>query len=182
MAVDNVPPGAGSARTRTRSGLRHRALIPVVLLLAVSGLAAIALSQEKTPSVPLGASAAIAGGLSRINGIIPLESDSWNPAGSPGWLDEPMGDGSHRVRIILELTALELGGMDFAADDYSVAGVGTSRYNVVWAPVESAFVNQGENLSVALVFELPDQAVLLTLDNDDDVRLSLGTDHHSGGQ
>ncbi|MHA7154134.1 hypothetical protein [Arthrobacter sp. TMN-50] len=182
MSVDNVSPGADSARARAKTGLRHRALIPAALLLIVSALVAIALSDEETPSVPLGASAAVTGGLSRINGIIPLEADNWDPAGSPGWLDDPVGDGSHRIRVTLELTALELAGMNFAADDYTIAGVGTGRYEVAWAPVESALVNQGENLTVDLIFELPDQAVLLSLENDDGVRLSLGTEHHSRGQ
>ncbi|MBG6179543.1 hypothetical protein [Arthrobacter sp. CAN_A1] len=180
MAVDKLSPTSGFATPRARSGLRRRGLVPAALLLIVGALLAIALSDEEAPSVPLGASAAINGGLSRINGIIPLQSDSWNPMGSPAWLDDPVGDGSHRVRVMLELTALELDGLDFAADNYSVAGIGTGRYQVAWAPVESAFVNQGENLTVALIFELPDQAVLLTLENDDGVRLSLGTDHHSG--
>ncbi|MHA7276893.1 hypothetical protein ACX80O_10275 [Arthrobacter sp. Hz1] len=182
MAIDNVPPGSVASPTRPKSGRRRFALIPAVLLLIVGSLVYIALSQEKPPSVPLGASAAVTGGLSRVNGIIPLESDDWKPQGSPTWLGNPPGDSSHRVRVLLELTALEPNGVAFDADDYFVAGVGTDRHDVVWAPIESAFLAQGDNLTATLIFELPDQAILLTLENDDGVRLSLGTAHHSGGQ
>ncbi|WP_051427676.1 hypothetical protein [Arthrobacter sp. H20] len=183
MAIDNSALSPTRGITGTRTGSRRRlALILAVLLLIVGSWTYGLLMGKETHSVPLGASAPIEGGLGRINGIIPLESDKWMPPGGARELGRPGPEGSHRVRVLLELTALEPGGVDFAADEYIVAGVGTRPYDVMWAEVESASLAQGETLTAVLVFELPDQAVLLTLENDDGASLSLGTGHHSGAQ
>ncbi|MBO1269154.1 hypothetical protein [Arthrobacter cavernae] len=161
--------------------LRRRLLVPFILLTVLGGLlVGVLASGTREPAIPLGASASIGGGLARINGVIPLEVDGWVPndgaplAGSPA-------DGMHRVRILLELTALEPAGITIHAADYSILGIGAGKPKPVWSSPVSATVKQGQTIDVTLVFELPDKAIALTLQGPDGAGLSLGPGHHRGG-
>lgn len=155
--------------------------VPAVLLLGLgSGLAwVLSNNAEEEPSTMLGATDEIDGGLARINGIIPLETDGWAPVGDPAALAEPVAEGAHRVRILLELTALEAEGIDFRASDYAVEGLGAGEPRVIWSSPAEVTAEQGETIEAVLVFEIPNQAIALELSGADDLRLSMGTDHHT---
>ena len=83
--------------------------------------------------------------------------------------------------VLLELTAMDPEGLEFAADDYAVDRLGGLRAPVAWASPAEASMAQGERLQAELIFEVPDKALELTLEGAGGVRLSMGADHHSGG-
>lgn len=169
-------PAAGTAgEDRRGAWARRRRLLPAVLVLGLGGvLGSAALAQDEAPSTPLGAVAPVPGGLARINGVLPEDETV------PGPQDEQGEDGVHRVRVLLELTALEPGGIDFAADDWAVERLGGGESPVLQASAPEESVRQGDVLLAELVFEVPDRALELVLDGAGDARLSLGADHHRG--
>ncbi|MFI7579400.1 hypothetical protein [Kocuria kalidii] len=184
MTTSATPTAVGSARAAAGSAgadrpggrVRRRRLLPVVFLLGLGGvLGGAVLAPEEAPGAPLGAVAPVPGGLARINGVLP-EGDA-----VPGAGDEEAGDGTHRVRVLLELTALEPGGIDFRADDWVVERLGGGESPVLQASVAEQSVPQGDVLLAELLLEVPDRALELTLDGAGDARLSLGSDHHRGG-
>jgi hypothetical protein len=138
-------------------------------------LGGAALAQDEVPSTPLGAVAPVTGGLARINGVLP-EGEA-----VPGAGDEVTQDGTHRVRVLLELTALEPDGIGFHADDWAVERLGGGESPVLQSSVTETSVRQGDVLLTELVFEVPDRALELTLEGAGEARLSLGSDHHRGG-
>jgi hypothetical protein len=145
-----------------------------------TGLAVYAeLAARSEPIAPLGAAAAFEGGLARVNGVIPLENDDWLPSDAPAVLTEPPADGAHRIRILLELTAMDEGGIRFSADDYTILGLGSGRVGALWASPDVDEAQQGEVVDATLVFEIPNQAIALTLEGADGGRLALGVGHHT---
>ncbi|SFS09402.1 hypothetical protein SAMN04487783_1253 [Agrococcus baldri] len=130
------------------------------------------------PAAHLGAAAVVPGGLARVNGVIPLESDGWLPVDAAAVLMEPVPAGSHLVRVELELTAMDAQGIAFSADDYTILGLGSDRLDVLWASPEVAEARQGSVVSATLVYEIPNTAVALTLEGEHGGRLALGTAHH----
>ena len=68
------------------------------------------------------------------------------------------------------------------ADDYVVERLGGRTSQVVWASPSEAPLARNETVQAELVFEVPDKALELTLAGAGDVRLSMGTEHHSGGR
>ncbi|MGX5359235.1 hypothetical protein [Kocuria sp. KH4] len=169
-------PAAGAPAADRRSGWAHRRrLLPAVLVLGLGGvLGGAVLTGDEAPSTPLGAVAPVPGGLARINGVLP-EGET-----APGPQDGAAEDGTHRVRVLLELTALEADGIDFAADDWTVERLGGGTSPVLRASTAEEALGQGDVLLTELVFEVPDRALELVLDGAGDARLSLGTDHHRG--
>ncbi|TDK28004.1 hypothetical protein E2F48_02565 [Arthrobacter crusticola] len=162
---------------------RTRILVPAVLLALVAALLAIVLtSPPRTTPVPLGASAPLNGGLARLHGVIPTEADGWAPPTPAAALAVPPGEGVHRVRILLELTAMEEDGLSFNSSDYSVSALGEGTWEAVWFSPGSAVARQGESIDAVLVFELPDRAIDLTLDLPGGAGLSLGAGHHRSGR
>lgn len=172
-AVIDTPP----ARRR-----RHRWMPPALFLLAVLlVLTHGALSAEKEPSTMLGASGSVPGGLARLNGVMPYsEYVALERREVPAELESDVPSGAHQVIVLLEVTAMEPGGVEFEADDYAVDRLGGRRSPVVWASPSEASLAQGESMQAELVFEVPDKALELTFEGAGDVRLSMGTDHHSG--
>lgn len=169
----------GMART---ASLKHpKILVPVVLLALVGALVANVLTADRRPTpAPLGASASVSGGLARIHGVIPLESDGWIPPTPSATLANPPGEELHRVRILLELTAMEQGGLTFDPSKYAVSALGTGQWKAVWFSADSTVAPQGAIINTTLVFELPDRAIDLTLELPGGPGLSLGTSHHRG--
>jgi hypothetical protein len=167
-----------------RTAARHRVLVPAVLLIGVMGGAAWVLTNnvEEEPAAMLGASDTVDGGLARINGILPLESDGWTPPANGAALEAAVPDGAHRVRVLLELTALDADGITFEASDYFVDGLGTGEPRVIWASPSEFTAEQGETIDATLVFEIPNKALALVLSDDGETRLSLGTEHHTDGR
>jgi hypothetical protein len=163
---------------------RPRVLIAALLTVLIgAGLAVFADAAAKSePIAPLGAAAAFPGGVARVNGIIPLETDGWVPSDVPAQLTEPPAEGAHRVRILLELTALDEEGVAFSADDFSILGLGSGRVGVLWAAPYTHEAQQGEVIDATLVFEIPNQAVALTLEGELGGRLALGAGHHTAGR
>lgn len=184
----SLSPTTSSARTTgptkrsTTPRRRLRFLVPVVLLVLVGAvLATVLTAAPRTPPTLLGASATVDGGLARIQGVIPTEVDSWTPPTPSAALAVPTGDGVHRVRILVELTALEGEGLSFDPREYSVSGLGDASWAPVWFSPEPAEVRQGEVVDAMLVFELPDRAIDLTLEVPGSSGLSLGAGHHRSG-
>lgn len=172
-------------RVRPRRAVaRHRVLVPAALLIGVLGGTTWVLTNnvEEEPPTMLGASDTVDGGIARINGILPLESDGWEPPADGEALDAPVPDGAHRVRVLLELTALEPDGISFRASDYFVDGLGTGEPRVIWASPSEFTAEQGQTIDATLVFEIPNKALALVLSDDGATRLSLGTEHHTGGK
>lgn len=158
---------------------RKLMLIPIALLLTIgSALAYLFLTAPPQPSTPLGASDVYPGGMAQITAISPLEDDGWLPPERGDALDQAPAAGNHRVRLMVQLTALEPSGLGFASSDFTVTGIGSKRVSPVWSSVESAAVAQGKALEATLVFELPDQAIALVLEGPGKTRLSLGFAHH----
>lgn len=160
---------------------RIRFLIPVMLLALVGAvLASVLTAAPQTPPAMLGASATVDGGLARIQGVIPTEVDGWTPPSPSNDLADPAGDGAHRVRILLELTAMEEDGLSFDPSEYVVSALGDETWEPVWSSPAPGSARQGEIVDVTLVFELPDQAIDLTLELPGGPGLSLGAGHHRG--
>ncbi|GER24253.1 hypothetical protein NCCP1664_27480 [Zafaria cholistanensis] len=174
---------AGTPAPATKPGWagRARLIVPLVLALLVgAGFGAVLFQKERPAATMLGASGAVEGGLIRINGILPLEADGWLPPEAAPALEAPVPEGAHRVRVLLELTALDREGLDFRAGDYGVEYLGSQRQEALWASVASTDLQQGGTLVATMVFEIPDRAVEMVLDGPGSTRLSLGTEHHSG--
>lgn len=163
------------------SRVRQRITVPLILLgliLLAPGVWVLLVPQSADVGTPLGASAELPGGLTRIHGVIPLESDGWAPPESDDALARPTGAGMHRVRILLEVTALGSTGIPFSATDYAIDGFGAGHPRLLWASPEQQTVEQGESLRATLVFEIPNQNVALTLTGENGMRLALGAGHH----
>ena len=157
-------------------------VVPAILLALVAALLiSIATAAPRTPPAMLGASAELDGGLARIHGVIPLETDGWTPpAPAPALAGAPAAE-FHRVRILVELTALEEDGISYDPTRYTVSSFGTGAWMPVWFSPAPATARQGESINATLVYELPDKAIDLALELPGGPGLSLGAGHHRGG-
>jgi len=181
-SVDKGPVDRGLAAASRRRRRRRLFVVLVVLWLVAAAIAVLLFTGQSAPSTLPGDSAAVPGGVARISAVIPLESDGWLPAERPSLLNGPVLEGAHRVRVQLDLTALDPAGLTFSAADYSIAGLGAGRPEVLWASPEHQVAAQGESVQATLVFELPDKAIALVLEGTSGTRLSLGAGHHTGGR
>ena len=153
---------AGSPRSRRR---RKLLLIPLSLLCALGLLLGyLFLTAKPEPSTPLGASAVIPGGTARVSDVVPREKDGWLPPERVQVLDAGPSAGTHRVRILVQFTALD----------------GDGSIRPLWAAPGKAQLGQGDSADATMVFELPNRAVALVLEGPDNTRLSLGLSHHTG--
>lgn len=178
MTASATLPTAGTDTPPRPAGRASRRwVVPAVFLLGLLGVLGGAVLGQEEPGAPLGAVAPVPGGLARVNGVLPQEAGEGTPTAG----DEPAEDGTHRVRVLLELTALESGGVDFDAADWEVERLGGGASPAVHASVPEHAVPQGGVLRTELLFEVPDRALELTLEGPRGARLSLGTDHHRGG-
>ncbi|BBE22823.1 hypothetical protein MN0502_17060 [Arthrobacter sp. MN05-02] len=143
-------------------------------------VAGVLMAAPRTPPALLGASATVDGGLARIQGVLPTEVDGWAPPSPSAALAGAAGDGSHRVRILLELTAMEEDGLSFDPSRYTVSALGAGTWEAVWVAPAPSTARQGETIDAVLVFELPDRAIDLTLQLPGGPGLSLGEGHHRG--
>lgn len=161
---------------------RTRILVPAILLALVGTLiASVLMAAPRTPPALLGASASLNGGLARIHGVIPIEVDGWNPPTPSAALAEPPGGELHRVRILLEVTAMEHEGLSFDPSQYAVSSLGTGTWKPIWFSPAPATARQGESINATLVYELPDRAIDLALELPGGPGLSLGAGHHRAG-
>lgn len=168
---------------RTALHNRTKYLVPAVLLALVGALMlSILTAAPRTPPALLGASASHSGGLARIHGVIPMEVDGWLPPAPSAALADPPGKELHRVRILLEMTAMEQGGLSFDPSRYAVSSLGAGEWKPIWFSPAPATARQGESINATLVFELPDRAIDLTLEVPGGPGLSLGAGHHRGGR
>ncbi|MFJ4264604.1 hypothetical protein ACIPYU_19360 [Paenarthrobacter nicotinovorans] len=166
----------------TAAARRVKVLIPLILLSVVATLVAgIITAAPRTPPAMLGASGSLNGGVGRINGVIPLEADGWAPPSTTDALPAPPTGELHRVRILLELTALDQDGIPFDPSHYGVSAFGGGKWKPVWSSIDFATVQQGQSINPTLVFDLPDRAIELSLDLPGGPGLSLGAGHHRGG-
>lgn len=143
-------------------------------------LAYLFVTAQPEPSVPLGASASIPGGMASISAIVPVEDDGWEPEDNDDALDGAPAEGTHRVRLVVRITALEPGGLRLDPGNFSISGLGREQFRPLWQSPAAADLKQGESIGATLVFELPDKAVALVLDGPGGSRLSLGLAHHTG--
>ncbi|MGX5359032.1 hypothetical protein GMA12_16375 [Kocuria sediminis] len=167
-----------SVAQRPRS--RWRWMMPAACLLVLFAVLARGVAAEEAPSTMLGASGSVPGGLARINGVLPYAQVGPQPGEVPPELIGPVAEGSHRVQVLLEITVMEPGGLEFNAEDYAVERLGGRQSQLAWASTGPVSLQQGEILQAELVYELPDQAVELVLEGPGNARLSLGAEHHSG--
>jgi hypothetical protein len=176
----STPPdtsATGSPGTRRR---RKLLLVPLFLLCALGlVLGYLFLTAKPEASTPLGASAVIPGGTARINGIIPLEKDGWLPPERVQVLDAGPSSGTHRVRILVQFTALEGEGIALDTSQFSVTGLGAGSIQPLWTSPAQSQLGQGDSVDATMVFELPNQAVALVLEGPGNTRLSLGLSHHT---
>lgn len=158
-------------------------MLPALFLLAILlVLGRGFFAAEEKPSAMLGASESVPGGLARLHGVMPYkEFVALENREVPSELAGDVPDGAHQVIVLLELTAMDPEGLEFTADDYAVDRLGGRRAPVVWASPSEASMAQGETMQAELVFEVPDKALELVLEGAGDARLSMGTEHHSGG-
>lgn len=169
------------AKPAARGRRRRLMLIPVAMLAAIGlALAYLFLTAQPEPSVPLGASASIPGGMASIGEIVPVEDDGWEPDDNDDALDGAPAEGSHRVRLVVRITALEPGGLHVDTGGFRISGLGREQFRPLWQSPAAADLKQGEAVGATLVFELPDKAVALVLDGPGGSRLSLGLSHHTG--
>jgi hypothetical protein len=162
---------------------RTKFLVPAVLLALVGALViSILTAAPRTPPALLGASASLDGGLARIHGVIPTEVDGWRPPAPSEALANPPGKELHRVRILVELTAMEEDGLSFDPSRYAVTSLGEGTWEPVWFSPAPAMARQGESINATFVFELPDRAIDLALELPGGPGLSLGAGHHRGGK
>lgn len=167
--------------SRSAALQRAKILVPALLLGLVAALiAGVFMSAPRNPPAPLGASAVVTGGVARINGVVPVGNDAGMPASAAAALAVPPAGGLHRVRLLVELTALEKGGLAYDPVDYTVSGLGTGTWKALWFSPGPREVPQGQSINATLVFELPDRAVDLALDLPGGPGLSLGAAHHRG--
>ncbi|WP_299169626.1 hypothetical protein [uncultured Arthrobacter sp.] len=178
--ADSGSSDTSAVTAQTISRRRTRLLVPLLLIAALTGgLLFVFTAGKEEPATMLGAAGAVDGGLARINGIIPLETDGWSPPVSVTELERPVTEGAHRVRVLLELTAIEAQGVEFEAEGYVLDGLGTGSPGVLWSSPVSENAAQGGTINATLVFEIPNRALALVLEGPDGLRLSLGTEHHT---
>ncbi|WP_258064353.1 hypothetical protein [Arthrobacter sp. ZGTC131] len=174
-------PTAAAALASPLDRRRRLKVIPVALICALGlVLGYLFLSAKPEPGTPLGASAVVPGGTARIKGIVPLENDGWLPPEHVQLLEEGPAAGAHRVRVLVQFSAVEAGGIFLDTSGFVVSGLGGSELLPLWASPFTAEIRHGESLDATLVFELPDKAIALVLKGPDNTRLSLGVAHHTG--
>ena len=160
---------------------RRRMLLPLAFLVIIGlALACLFLTERPAPSVPLGAAASIPGGMAGIGEIMPVEDDGWEPDGDDDALDGAPAPGSHWVRVLVRITALEPGGVRLEGRNFSITGLGSDRYRPLWESPSVVDLKQSESAGATLIFEVPDKAVALVLEGPGNSRLSLGLSHHTG--
>lgn len=162
---------------------RRRRLLPIPLALVCAlglVLGYLFLTAEPEPGTPLGASAAVPGGTARIKGVVPLEDDGWLPPEHVQVLEEGPSAGTHRVRVLVQFSSVEAGGILMATSGFVVSGLGGTELLPLWTSPSKADIRQGESFDATFVFELPDKAIALVLKGPDNMRLSLGIAHHTG--
>lgn len=162
---------------------RRRVLIPLTILaLLAASLGYLFLTtSEPEPSAPMGASVPVPGGMAGITGVTPLEVDGWQPPTAAAVLGTQPQEGAHRVRVQVQFTALDTTGLRYDPQKYFVDGIGSGQPDALWASPSAQDLDQGESITATMVFELPDKAIALVLENEAGSRLSLGSEHHTGG-
>lgn len=180
MAPDLSTPDTAATGGKDPRRRRKLLLVPLSLLCALGlVLGYLFLTAKPEASTQLGASAVIPGGTARVNGIIPLEKDGWLPPERVQVLDEGPSAGTHRVRILVQFTALEGEGITLDTSQFSVTGLGANSIHPLWTSPATAQLRQGDTADATMVFELPNQAIALVLEGPGNTRLSLGLSHHT---
>ena len=140
------PPPSWKPRPHPSARRRRLVLIPVALLGLIGlALAYLFLTAQPEPSVPLGASASIPGGMASIGEIVPVEDDGWEPEDNDDALDGAPAEGSHRVRLLVRITALEPGGLRLDTGDFSISGLGRERFRPLWQSPPVVDLTQGDD-------------------------------------
>lgn len=160
---------------------RRLVVIPLVMLcILAAGFGYLFMTAQARPSTQLGAPAEVPGGIAVITGIIPVESDGWEPPSPAASLQQQVQEGAHRVRVQVQFTAIEPGGLELDPGAFVVDGLGSGRPHPLWASPGPTTLERGDSVGATMVFELPDQAIALVLEGPAGTRLSLGKEHHSG--
>ena len=182
LTADHLPP---SPQASVDGFHPTRRSVLTMLPIALTSVAAAAVGvqmlrrEPEAPATMLGGIGALPGGLAQIRGIIPLEFDQWSPPTPVTSLQKIPAAGSHRVRIFLELTATENPGINFVASNYRVEDFAVLSVPSLWADEQEVHLKPGQSQQFAMVFEIPDRAIALILSGPKELRLGLGTDHHS---
>ncbi|WP_139005517.1 hypothetical protein [Arthrobacter crystallopoietes] len=179
MSVLDVETAPGQVRI---VGRRRWIALPVALLCVLGvWFGYLFATAEVKPSAQLGLSVEVPGGLASITGVIPLEKDGWQPPSPAAALKPDPVEGAHRVRVQVQLTALDRVGLALDPGAFFIDGLGSGKPHPLWSSSPPMTLDQGESVNTTMVFELPDKAVALVLEDASGDRLSLGTEHHTGG-
>ena len=73
-------------------------------------------------------------------------------------------EGAHRVRVEVQFTAMDPGGLRLDPAGFIVDGLGSGRPGPLWSSPEAATLDAGESASATMVFELPNKAIALVLE------------------
>ena len=169
-------------RRTARVWRRRLVIIPLAFLFILAiGLGYLFATAKAKPSVQLGAPAEVPGGIAMITGIVPVEVDGWQPSSPVAALQQGVQEGAHRVRVEVQFTAMDPGGLRLDPAGFIVDGLGSGRPGPLWSSPEAATLDAGESASATMVFELPNKAIALVLEGPAGERLSLGKEHHAGG-
>lgn len=187
MSIEDLTAAGLPQPQKATSGGFHpsRRAVLTMLPIALTGVAAAAFGAQmlrrepQAPATMLGGIGALPGGLAQIRGIIPLELDQWSTPTPVPSLQKIPAAGSHRVRILLELTSTENPGIDFVASDYRVEDFAVLSVPPLWADEQALHLGLGQTQQFTVVFEIPDRAIALVMAGPAELRLGLGTDHHS---
>ena len=71
--------------------------------------------------------------MASIGEIMPVEDDGWEPDDNDDALDGAPAAGTHRVRLLVRITALEPDGVRLDARDFSISGLGREHFRPLWA-------------------------------------------------
>ncbi len=85
------------------------------------------------------------------------------------------------MRVIMEVTAIDAGGVRFRPSEFTVEEITGFGADPLWASTAAGQVPQGESWQVTFVFEIPNKSIQLVLKGPQQIRMSLGTNHHSTG-
>ena len=132
--------GTGVEHKTRPARIRRRRFIFIPLaflcILAI-GLGYLFATAEAKPSVQLGAPGEVPGGIAMITGIVPVELDGWQPPSPVAALQQGVQEGAHRVRIEVQFTAMEPGGLRLDPAGFIVDGLGSGRPGPLWSSPRS---------------------------------------------
>ena len=109
-----------------------------------------------------------------------MKTTAGNPDEDDDALDGAPAEGSHRVRLVVRVTALEPGGVRLDAGDFRISGLGRGAIPAALGSHRlPRTCSRARRSARRWSSNFPDKAVALVLDGPGGSRLSLGLAHHT---